>query len=326
MPSPSGTLATLVLFSCLGSATVLEAQSLDDPRAAKDPRTASDPRTSTDPRDADLKPSVKTRLNPPGGSELFDQLYDNGNWAVLSDALIKHQWDLADYIYDQCNSWISMTNNKPVALDSSDTDSGKLEAKLREIARLSDLGIGDTRFRYYIGKVFGLNASQRVQREEQIELLARGASVLETARSEQETLLALTSLRQSLSRALSLGDIRGQSRANSLIARVQVLNKRPTDARANAREAIRVGQSVRDINSVWNGWSTVIEASLALNDFPGTKQGLQEQHQLAAQVGDEVTAELILQQLLRLEQALGTYLPDTLIIYGPRINLPIRRF
>ena len=319
-------LASLVFFCCLGLATHLGAQSAGDPRATQDPRTVSDPRTSTDPRDAELKPSVEARLNPPRGSDLFDQLYDNGNLAALSDVLIKYQWDLSDYIYDQCNSWVSMTNNESASPRSADAASEKLETKVREIARLSDLGIGDTRFRYYIEKIFNMDAGQRIQREEQIEFLARGANVIETASSAQETLQALTSLRQSLSRALKLGDLRGQSRANSLIARAQILNQRPTGARANAREAIRVGQSVRDMNSIWNGWATIIEASLALNDFAGTKQGLQEQHQLALQVGDERTADLILQQLLRLEQALGTYLPDTLIIYGPRIDQPIRRF
>jgi hypothetical protein len=155
-----------------------------------------------------------------------------------------------------------------------------------------------------------------------VRLLAQGESILDTVATREETLLALTPLRQSLGRALLRKDPRGQSRSHSLIGRVQVLNNFAEDARASAQEAVRIGREVRDIRSDWDGWATVMQASIRLQDFDSAKVALLAQYQLTKEIGDQITEAQIRVELIRLERALGKVIPNSLIIYSRRIDEP----
>lgn len=317
----------LLLASLLAPTATTWAQDLDggDPRNVEDPRRTSDPRRGNDPREETEKPGIEEAMEPLQGAELFEELYRGGNTGALSSAMAGSPWELTNYIDDLCTQWITMTRDKDGKPVAPTAESKALETKVREIARLADAGIGDTRFGFWVGTIFSMTPEQRVMREEQVKLLAQGERILESVPLKQETYRALTPLRQSLSRAQQLNDFLGQSRAHSLIGRVQLLNRSGAEARASGREAIRIGRSLRDMRSVWNGWATVMIASARLRDFQTAKDALTEQHNLAIAIGDEITADAILDQIIELERALGTVRDGTLIIYGRRLDQPRRR-
>ena len=77
---------------------------------------------------------------------------------------------------------------------------------------------------------------------------------------------------------------------------------------------------------MWDGWATVMLASLGNSDFEGVKTALAEQYRLAVDIGDDVVAATILDEIRELDRALGRNLPGTLIRFGQRIDEPIRRF
>jgi hypothetical protein len=322
MPRPALPALLLTAVICLGIAPHARAQNLrsGDPRITEDPRRSSDPRGLADPRDADVKPGIEESQRPLVGPDLFDELYENSNHAALSQAMAENPWALTDYIYDQCANWIRLSEDQDGEPVTPTAESKAAETKLRDLARLADVGLGDTRFSYSVDKVCSLSAKDRVLRKEQEQLLDRGAAVIDTAYQRAETLGALTPLRQSLSRAQQIDDLWGQSRSLSLIGRVQSLNDRSAAARASGQEAVRIGRSVRDLESVWNGWAVIMQAAIRQQDFRGAQLALMEQRRISVEIGDEVTAQEIENQVLALESALGGRIPDSLIIYAARLD------
>ncbi len=302
---PKTALPLIVVALC---ASPLSAQRQDDPRVDKtdpryseDPRDLADPRKAEDPRAADAKPTLDESLEPLEGRKLFESLYSDGNLVQLGRAMADSPWDVLDYIRDQCDPWLRVPEDGEPAAPPEDDTSPSEDAAARELAQLADSAIGDTRFGYYVDRLLGLGPADKVLHEELEDLLQQGSALVETATTPEETLRALTPLRQSLGRARELDDLWAQSRNLSLIGQIQFWNDRPADARDSMREAVRIGRSIRDLDSVWNGLTVIMQTSIRRQDFEEARSALHEQHDISQQIGDEQTASAVLDQLVQLD-------------------------
>jgi hypothetical protein len=273
----------------------------NDPRYVEDPRDIKDPREVVDPRDAETQPVFGGEDEAPSGPDHFDDLYAAGNLGELTQAMREAPWELLDYIDDHCDRWLKLVEAGRSKSKPRTVETDALKEKTRDVARLADAGIGDSRFGYYVETVFRWDQEQQQVFRQGRQLFREGAAIFEQADTAVETLAALTPLRQALAHAREVDDILGQSKSISMIGRIQSVNSRPTEARDSMREAVRVGREIRDLDAVWDGLSVIMETSLRQQDFDSALRALQEQHQLSVEVGDEESAQQVLRQLVQLD-------------------------
>ena len=251
-----------------------------DPRFTKDPRDAADPRSVVDPREEGMQPGIETDLDPLEGSDLFEELYSTQNTAALADAFSKSPWEVLGYIHRQAREWLTMVEDNGLATQEGRDAAGALETKMRELAQLADSTLLDSRFEYYVDTLIRWDAEERVAYHEALAQYQQGTAIYDAATTAQQTLPALTPLRQSLATSRQLDDLRGQAACLAIIGRIQSVNGRPAEARSSMREARSIGHSIRDLDAVWDGLTVVMQTSIRLLDFDSAQIALQNQHQL----------------------------------------------
>jgi hypothetical protein len=288
-------LLTMLLAAAM-SGPVRSQVSEADPRYADDPRQGSDPRGAADPRAGERDPY----LEPPG-PKLFDLLYEAGDEGRLVEAMRTGAWALLPYIDTHCESWLSM-----IERGSRETETGRerlaeLELKGRKLAALADGTLIDTQFSRYVDAFFGWDEEQQKQLREGQELYRRAVAIVEGAPDPQTAQTAMTPLRQALDRARGLGDLWGQSMTLAVMGTLQAQDGLETECRATMSEALRIGRSIRDMDSVWRALSMIYESAMRTYDFDAARQALQDQYLIATEVGDEAIGDSVLQQLVNLD-------------------------
>jgi hypothetical protein len=292
--------AALFLVLLSGSLAAQYAES--DPRNTEDPRDAADPRSVVDPRDEGLQPGIEVDLAPLEGADLLEELYAGGNTAALSDAISKSPWDILAFIQKQAKTWLELSGKETPATDEDREQLQALELKLRDLGQLADLALLDSRFEYYVDTLMRWDKTERVEYQELQELYKQGGLIYDSALTPEQTLPALTPLRQGLAKARQLDDLRSQAACLSLIGRILSVINRPAEARVSMLDAVDVGRSVRDLDAVWDGLAVIMRSSIRQQDYDSAQDALRQQHRISSEMGDTETARLVLDQLLQLAQ------------------------
>ncbi|MCB9898766.1 MAG: hypothetical protein H6825_12245 [Planctomycetes bacterium] len=317
-------LASLALLALSSSAWSQYPET--DPRYEKDPRQEADPRDAEkDPRDVALDEEVKqfgVEVEADLESrDLFDLLFDSGRTDELATAMGERQWDVLDYVerllVDR-RKLVDKNAQKPDPLLAPQI--ADLESKLRRVALLADLGIGDSDFAGWVEAVLDWTPEQRELSDERKMHLDEALAILQSAESDDEFLAALTPLERALQDARELGDVRSEASALATIGRIQSVHDMRMDARVTMDEAVRMGRQVRDLDATWDGLSVVYEIALLDEDPEAARDSLREQYQISLDVGAEATSAEIVERLINLDNLIAG--DPTTVWKGPRRTNP----
>jgi hypothetical protein len=298
--------AALALLIMLGSpATGLAQIYKGDPRYVEDPRETKDPRETTDPRENDLVPDLGSVTHPPEGEDLFEQLYASGNHDALSQAMRQVPWQLLDYVQKQNDLWLTHIDGEAALTPTGRAQGEAIRTKGLAIARLADSGLGDSRFEHFTRTLQSWTKEQRALRSNEQAMLKLGSETYDQALDPEQTLAALTPLRQALANSRQLGDLPAEAECLMLIGWIQTENLRANAARESMREAVRVGREVRHFTAVWDGLAVIVQASLHEQDFDSAHQALVDRHQIALERADDTGARAALMKLQFLNAITG---------------------
>jgi len=272
-----------------------------DPRNVPDPREVQDPRKAADPRGEPLPPGGD-QFSVLEGKELYDALYAKGEQTRLAVAFKENGWNILGYIDTHCEGWLALLEDGQDKTEAGKQKILELQTKGRDVARIADLALGDTRFSAYVQNFYGWSADQRKAFREGQALFKQAETILGAAASPQEALQAVTPLRQSIERSRPLGDTWGQSMALSALGRVQEQNNQLAEAASTMNDAVRLGREIRDLDSVWNGLGVQYQVGARQNRYEEAKAALQEQYLIALDLKDDKTQKKVQHQLVELEQ------------------------
>lgn len=300
---------TLALASCVWLLTgALHAQdgSVDprqglDPRStATDPRQAADPRKGADPRAADVKAQNAARADRLTGPALFDDLFERSEFASLAQAISAQPWQLLAYLDDLCEQWLALVESSALATPAGVERAQDLRAQIERFSQMGDQVLGDTTFSSWTTGVLTWTPEQIDSYRRGQQLYTEALTLFATAGRADETLRALTPLRQAQDLLTPLGLTWEASMTSTLIGRVQMANRELSAAEQTMSDALRLGRAIRDLDAVWNGLSIHYEAAINAAQYDRAQDLLKEQYRIALETGDQASAQDVVARMTKL--------------------------
>lgn len=279
----------------------------EDPRFEEDPRDEPvDPREEKDPRDADVLAREAELIETLSTHQLFDRLYEKDDRQALATAFGESSWELLDYLDKMCESWHSMVDGGALENDTRRLQADTLRERCLDMARLCDEVTGETTLFLYTDRQFGWDAEERLAFREAQAQYALALRLVDQAVDSDALSLALTPLGRALDTARILGDTWGQTKALTLMARIHAANDDLDAAATTMLDGLALGRQIHDLDTVWVALSMRYSAAIdgALWEEAGAT--LEDQYNLAIELGDEPTAIQIMERLVELDDYVST--------------------
>jgi len=305
-PLPTVLAATLCL-ALLARPVAAQQQPSPDPRDEDDPRVVEvDPRTLVDPREADVEAQDETRIEDLEGAALFTALQERGDLPALARSLAEAPWEALPHVEAQLKRWhgvrAGVSGPDAEAAASATALAAELARQLEELARVADEAVGDSQFVQLVDRHLSWSDSELLEYAEGQALVQEAEALIEVATAADELDRALTPLRRALALQQPLGDLAGQGRALLLVGRIESLDAGGGIDQQTLDEVLRLGRSIRDLDTVWTSLGLLYEAAIHDVDYDRAEEILVEQYQIAHETDDQGSARQVMRRLLDLQR------------------------
>lgn len=279
----------------------------EDPRFEEDPRDEPvDPREEKDPREEDVLAREAELIETLSTHQLFDALYEKDDRQALATAFGESSWELLDYLDKMCESWHAMVEGGALENDTRRLEADSLRERCLDTARLCDEVTGETTLFLYTDRQFAWDAEERVAFREGQAQLALALRLVDQAADSDDLSLALTPLGRALNTARILGDTWGQTKALTLTARIHAANDDLDAAATTMLDGLTLGRQIHDLDTVWVALSMRYSAAIEGALWEEAEATLEDQYNLAIELGDEPTAIQIMERLVELDDYVST--------------------